>query len=205
MTSANSIEPAHYSKFDIVRAIEGCYSNFTAHSKYVVKPARGSYQGYGVDFESPYTVEDCESQTGLPCGRQPYHPGPWEARMYKSKTWHETVAWNVPSTNPHAFTTTFPWEHHLKSCIDKILPNSPCLAVDVRTDGENVLVLEVNGAFGLPLSEDGTPELDKWFASRLYSGLQTLCTRPRRILGWGRDFRNAFDRLASKSPSKVWF
>jgi len=209
ISSANCVEPAHYSKLDITRAVELCQAPWTPLvGTHVVKPVRGSYQGHGVDFESSsWTVAVCESITGLPCGRQLYHPGPWEARMYKSGTWRPTIAWNVPSSDPHAFTTIFPWEATVQACIDAVLPHSPALAVDLRTDGHTVRILEVNGAYGLGMSVHGTGLDDVWHwgVSRAAMGAHTLYTCPTRSFGWGRDLRNAMDRVMSRTPSKVWF
>jgi hypothetical protein len=108
---------------------------------------------------------------------QPYHPGPWEIRLYKSKQWYSSIAWLVPSGQN--MTLDFPWVKDLQRCIDKALPSTPFLSVDVRSNGTDLLVLEVNGTAGMPyewtLDQTSMPlDLWNWFYQRYSAGLQKL-------------------------------
>ena len=162
--------------------------NEVDYDSYVIKPAHSTSVGMGVDFlSSTWTIEVCESELGVPCMKQTYHPGPWEVRLYKSRVWDsEAVAWRVPCVlpdceEPFPFKTVFPWQERIQSCIDRAFPNSPFLAVDLRTNGTNVLILEINGAFGMPYhwaTQKGhvavIVEHYQWITQRISSGIYNL-------------------------------
>jgi hypothetical protein len=188
---------------------------FIESKQTIVKPAHSTSVGMGVDFKSSeWTRNICEDTLGVPCMEQPYHEGPWEVRLYKSNCWDkEAVAWNVPCTPPEClepfpFLTRFPWQKDLEDKIDQVLPHSSFLAVDARTNGRNVLVLEINGAFGMPYhwaTQSGhsavVNEHVKWFADRVRAGAkQFSLTNLLKLLFL------AIERQAMKKvKGKIWF
>jgi len=180
-----------------------------------VKPAHSTSVGMGVDFLSrKWTVALCESELAVPCMLQPYHPGPWEVRLYKSVKWDpEAVAWKVPCIQPeceepYPFLTRFPWQSDLEARIDRAFPNSPFLAVDARTNGQDLLVLEINGALGMPYhwaTQQGHTavvlEHLRWISDRVRQGIKTLSLETilkLLVLGVER-------QIMKKIQGKIWF
>ena len=191
------------------------FNETTSTSIQVVKPAHSTSVGMGVDFLSlHWTQELCETKLGVPCMTQRYHPGPWEVRLYKSNVWDaEAVAWKVPCNPPECeepfpFTTRFPWQAHLEACIDRAFPNSPFLAVDVRSNGEDYLVLELNGALGMPYhwaTQQGhtavLTEHLKWISDRVRAGVYNFSVQnlvKLALLGMER-------QVMKKIKGKIWF
>ena len=142
----------------------------------IVKPAHGTSVKTGVKL-GQWSIDMCQTQLGSPCMEQPYHPGPWEIRLYKSKHWYSSIAWIVPEGQNTKLN--FPWIQELQGCIDRALPLTPFLSVDVRSNGTNLLVLEVNGTAGMPyewtLGETSLPrDLWRWFYDRFSTGINQL-------------------------------
>ena len=170
----------------------------------------------GVDYEkTEWSKEMCESLFSIPCMVQPYHPGPWEVRLYKSREWDShSVAWQVPCvepacTEPVPHLVTFPWQEALQKCIDKALSQTEFMAVDVRSNGKDVLLLEINGAFGMPYAWATNPHSKtdvvvqhvKWIKDRIQQGLASFSIE--RIinllcLGLERHFM-------PKKKGNIWF
>jgi hypothetical protein len=179
--SANDEEPALSHKKLFLERIENQCPNLpflqlnTSTCGAIVKPAHGTSVKVGVKL-GEWSVSQCQLM-GSPCMEQPYHPGPWEIRLYKSKQWHSSIAWLVPSGQN--MNLDFPWIKDLQLCIDKALPLTSYLSVDVRSNGTDLLVLEVNGTAGMPyewtLEQTSMPvDMWNWFYQRYSSGLQKL-------------------------------
>lgn len=204
MTCANLTEPSHRNKLDVVDALATCKVPWrTEHTSWVVKPQRGTSQGKGVSQD--WTVEACEAALGVACGRQGYHPGPIEGRMYKSGTWRRTIVWDVPTKDPDPRYASFPWEAQLQRCIDAALPHSPALAVDFRTNGDDVQVMEVNGTFGIPLewTMGSVSSLPMWVVDRIFYGFLALLQGRR---AFDQDLYNLYTQIRlRKTFSNVWF
>lgn len=207
MMSANATEPSHHNKLDVVDALAACRVPWRrTHTSWVVKPQRGTSQGKGVSQDPSWTVGACEAALGVECGRQGYHPGPIEGRMYKSGTWKRTIVWDVPTLDPDPRYATFSWERDLQACIDTILARSPALAVDFRTDGTDVQVMEVNGTFGIPLewTLGSVLDLPQWGVDRVVYGFLALLQG--RFLYFAQDFYNLYTQIRlRKTFSNTWF
>jgi len=215
---ANEEEPVLGNKEILLDRLTQCSlkSNLHLNSVNVVKPSHSTSVGMGVDKENKnWTRELCEKLFSVPCMTQPYHPGPWEVRMYKSGEWHRNaVAWRVPCeppecNEPYPFLTRFDWQSQVEDCISNVLPFSDFLAVDLRTDGSDVLVLEINGSFGMPYHwaaiNDSTYSLildhAQWIIDRIKSGTRKLSLV--RILDL---IVLAVERqLMYRGETKIWF
>ena len=175
----------------------------------------------GVDFEdedeksiSYWNVKKCQEYFSVPCMKQPYHPGPWEIRLYKSKTWQNATAWRVPCVEPNCvepipLLVNFAWQQDLQDCIDRALPFSDFVAVDVRSNGSDVLVLEINGAFGMPYAwatehESNTGIIVQhfnWIKDRISTGIYQI--NVERILNL---ICLCLERQTmNKKKGKIWF
>jgi hypothetical protein len=222
---ANEEEPVLGHKELLLDRLEQCMEMGEHYLGNVIKPAHSTSVGMGVDRESEhsdstmlttrYTKETCEKNYNVPCMSQPYHPGPWEVRLYKSGAWiSSAVVWKVPClppqcTEPYPFLTRFPWQDQVESCINKALPWSPYISVDIRTNGEDVRVLEINGVFGMPYNWAATNDSTytviqdhaKWIVDRIRAGanqLSILRLLQLAQLGFERQFM-------PRGPSKIWF
>ena len=206
MMCANLTEPSHHNKLDVVDALSSCPVPWrTEHTSWVVKPQRGTSQGKGVSQDPAWTIDKCQT-LGVKCGRQGYHPGPIEGRMYKSGTWKRTIVWDVPTKDPDPRHASFPWERQLQHCIDSLLPGSPALAVDFRTNGTDVQVMEVNGTFGIPLewTMGSVIDLPKWVFDRIMFGVLALLQGRLKYLH--QDLYNLYTQIRlRKTFSNVWF
>jgi len=185
----NCIEPAFQSKEKTLSSLKECNLSLkTDFDSFVIKPTYGTHGGKGVFKESSqWTLKKCEEKYGK-CMRQGYDNGPIECRIVKNGSygWSKTVAWIVPSIEPPAFYTEFPWEHSLKKCIEEKYEHTPFLAMDIRTDGKTFSVLEINGAFGLPLEWVIDYPIVKnfivWYFQRLHGGIYSLINRFVQVL-----------------------
>jgi hypothetical protein len=233
---ANEEEPVLGHKELILDRLDHCISMADHQLGNVIKPAHSTSVGMGVDHEtglgletSPnqmsysqneyipkrYTKEKCEEMYNVPCMSQPYHPGPWEVRLYKSGSWiSSAVVWKVPCqppqcTEPYPFLTRFPWQSKVEACINSALPLSSFLSVDIRTTGEDVRVLEINGVFGMPYNWAATNDSTysvihdhaQWILERIRAGanqLSLLRLLELVQLGVERHFM-------TRGPSKIWF
>ena len=146
----------------------------------IVKPAHASSVKRGVKL-ADWSREECEASMGVPCMNQAYHPGPWEVRLYKSWEWSPAIMWlaQFPSTESTNSIANFSWIDPLQKCIDRALPQTHFMAVDVRTNGNNVLLLEINGAAGMPyMWTSGETSLGKdfltWMWDRFLSGMNNV-------------------------------
>jgi hypothetical protein len=213
---ANKEEPVLGNKEIYLQRLEQCtLPLFTQGSRSIVKPSHATSVGMGVDFHSSsWTLSKCQDLLGVPCMMQPYHPGPWEVRLYKSKEWQDSVAWNVPCeepmcTEPIPLKVNFSWQTKLQECIDAQFPHTQFMAVDVRSNGDDVLVLEINGAFGMPYA--WATDLDsktsvivnhlRWITDRVHSGLYQLSVE--RLLSLL--FLGVERQLMTKTKGKIWF
>jgi len=181
----------------------------------VIKPAHSTSVGMGVDFEtSEWTREKCESFFSIPCMIQPYHPGPWEVRLYKSIVWEPSVAWKVPCIKPQCeepipHLISFSWQKDLQACIDKAFPHTDFMAVDVRSTGNDLLVLEINGTFGMPYAWATNPlsktdvivQHFKWIKDRIQHGIYSLSIeRIFNLICLGGE-----RHLMNKKQGNIWF
>lgn len=215
MASANGSEPLLLRKDTVVARLEAKCPHLpwsTAHGEFVVKPTNGTCMGRGVDKESStWTQAVCERDFGVPCMRQAYHPGPWEVRLVRNGShWDASVAWVVPSEHaePAALRVTFPWQAELQECVQRVLPDMPFSALDVRTTGFDIRVLEVNGSFGIPFQwtvgdVSIATDMLRWMASRVWEGLQ----HPSR---WAPRFgaflaNQMFKAKVRQKHSRFWF
>jgi hypothetical protein len=146
----------------------------------IVKPAHGSSVKTGVKL-AQWSVEMCQDYLGVPCIDQPYHPGPWEVRIFKSHQWTPSVMFlaGVKEAEERSGIANFEWIPQLQQCIDSALPLTPFLSADIRTDGNNILLLEINGSAGMPYlwstDEVSLPtEMFQWLYSRYKAGINTL-------------------------------
>ena len=146
----------------------------------IVKPAHGSSVKTGVKL-AQWSVEECQDTLGVPCIAQPYHPGPWEVRLFKSLRWHPSVMFlaGVQEAEEKSGVANFTWIPQLQACIDRALPFTPFLSADLRTDGSSILLLEINGSAGMPYlwstDEVSLPwEMFNWLYSRLSVGIHSL-------------------------------
>jgi len=181
-------------------------------AQHVVKPVWGTSMGRGVNLESEaWTVQTCENMFQGACMRQPYHPGPWEVRITRTgSAWDPSIAWVVPSEHaePAALRVQFPWESELHACVERVLPRTPFLSMDVRTDGVDVEVLEVNGAFGIPFQWSvgdvgfGT-DMFRWLASRTVAGAQHPSLWPTRAVAYAQN--QWFKFCTRRFPFRFWF
>ena len=127
-----------------------------------------------------WTVAQCENSFRVPCMRQPFHPGPWEVRMVQHDgAWDPSVAWVVPSESsvPAALRVSFPWQDELQKCVTSTFPEMRFVALDVRTSGTDLRVLEINGSFGIPFQwtvgdVDFGSDMFRWCISRAWQGAQ---------------------------------
>jgi len=177
---ANKYEPKHHRKEESVgKVLEKCPNFFFDAEKKIIKPSLYTSNGFGVwNWKS---VEECEKVLGLACFSQSFHPGPFECRLYKSGTWHRTVAWHIDSD--HVFYPEFPWDAALKKCIDSL--GVDAVAVDVRTDGETLQIMEINGVFGVPyewvITNTLRIDLIVWFFDRVFLGFCNFQLSWRRM------------------------
>jgi hypothetical protein len=146
----------------------------------IVKPAHASSVKTGVKL-GQWSVAECEFFLHVPCMHQFYHPGPFEVRLYKSGQWEPTVSWMAKraETEETNMLLNFSWTKSLQNCIDVALPFTPFLAVDIRSNGTDIQLLEVNGVAGMPFlwttGESSMPnELFSWVWSRYKAGLGQL-------------------------------
>lgn len=154
--SANTVEPAFLNRQQLLEyVIHSCPLPLFQDSKQrVIKPVWGSHNGKGVNVEShSWTIPICEQETNGSCFAQVYHPGPWEGRLTREDHEWKITAWKVPwldtRTDPPAIEPHFPWVEEVKYCLTRVLPQTPFLALDFRTNGFDILPLEINGAYGL--------------------------------------------------------
>lgn len=184
----------------------------SAGAKNVVKPVQGTNMGRGVDMESEtWTVAQCETAFKVPCMRQSFHPGPWEVRMVQhGGAWDPSVAWVVPSeaSVPAALRVSFPWEDSLKTCVESTLPEMPFVALDVRSSGRDIRVLEVNGAFGIPFQwtvgdVDFGRDMLRWCIARAWQGAQHPTRWPSRFLSYLAN--QWFKVQVRQHASRFWF
>ena len=185
----------------------------------IIKPAHSTSVGMGVDFENgarddAWNQSTCETYFSVPCMKQPYHPGPWEIRLYKNTKWEKAVAWNVPCveplcTEPIPLLISFAWQDSLQRCIDMALPFTDFVAVDVRSNGSDVLLLEINGAFGMPYGWATEPESKtsviiqhfNWIKDRISKGIyQMSIERILNLLCLGLE-----RQTMKKKAGKIWF
>lgn len=146
----------------------------------IVKPAHASSVKTGVKL-GQWSVEQCEASLHVPCMHQMYHPGPLEVRLYKSMQWEPAVAWMArrAETEETNMLLDLEWVASLQECIDAALPLTPFLSVDIRSNGTDIQLLEVNGVAGMPFlwttGESSMPsELFTWLWSRYKAGLGHL-------------------------------
>ena len=184
MVFANDPEPAFLDKQEVLRQLYAvCPHLQTFHSdQKVVKPSMWSSAKAGVGKKSVHwTVAQCEAAFGVKCMEQPYHGGPYEYRLVKSLVWEPTIGFLAPWTDANTDAPTFwavdPRVQNLQRCVDKAFPAAPYLSVDVRVGHKNILVLEVNGVFGIPYSWVKTSHLPlAWVWKRVYAGAKRLTT-----------------------------
>jgi len=214
---ANKEEPVLGNKEIYLQRLKNCnVPLFQGSVQRIVKPSHATSVGMGVDFlSSTWTLEQCETLLGVPCMMQPYHPGPWEIRLYKSKVWDaHSVAWNVPCeeplcSEPIPLKVNFSWQKKLQECIDSQFPSTDFMAVDVRSNGDDVLVLEINGAFGMPYA--WATDIDSktsviinhlhWITDRVHTGLKHLSLERLVALL----FLGVERQLMTKTKGKIWF
>ncbi len=141
----------------------------------IIKPAHASSVKRGVKL-GEWSPEECEKSLQVPCMSQAYHAGPWEVRLYKSWEWSPAIMWLAQfpsSTEDINSIANFSWIRPLQACIDKALSETYFMAVDVRTNGHDVLVLEVNGVAGMPYTwTSGETSLGSDFWSWVYQRFQ---------------------------------
>jgi hypothetical protein len=183
--SANVEEPSLSHKELFIQRIQAqCPSlpwiSLEEQSGAIIKPAHASSVKRGVKL-GEWSQEECQESLQVPCMSQAYHAGPWEVRLYKSWEWSPAVMWlaQYPSTESTNSIANFPWLKPLQVCIDKALPQTPFMAIDVRTNGNDLLVLEVNGVAGMPYTwTSGETSLGKdfwsWMYQRFSNGLNNL-------------------------------
>jgi hypothetical protein len=212
--SANRIELSFLNRKDVLQKLESCHlPKIKFLPKRIIKPTWGSHNGKGVDFESEtWNTTICENTVGVPCFSQIYHPGPWEGRITREKNHWKTVAWKVPwldtQTEPPAFETTFPWENQLKECIETIFPETNFLAIDFRTNGFDILPLEINGAYGLTYDfvldkQNVIIELLHWILLRSLYGFYNMDLWIFRLV---QNIQLWFHKWKTRRvPSRVWF
>jgi hypothetical protein len=181
---ANAEEPAYSHKQLWLHRIQStCPHMFSIPSGItgaVVKPAHASSVKTGVKL-GYWSVEECETTLHVPCMHQPYHPGPFEVRLYKSVHWEPAVAWMAKRAEDEQsnMLLNFEWVQSLQHCIDEALPFTPFLAVDIRSNGSDIQLLEVNGVAGMPFlwttgESDMPHELFAWVWRRYKAGLDKL-------------------------------
>jgi hypothetical protein len=215
IASANATDPMTLRKDELVHRLESACPSLpwaSGGAEWVVKPVRGTNMGRGVDLErAEWTVERCERDFGVPCMRQRFHKGPWEVRMVRHDTeWDSSVAWIVPSEHdtPAALRVSFPWEAELQRCVAETLPEMRFVALDVRTNGCDIRVLEVNGSFGIPFQwtvgdvSFGT-DMFRWLVTRAWEGAQ----HPERWLPRLVQYlaNQIFKLRVRHKPSRFWF
>lgn len=215
IASANGVEPMMLRKDDLVHRLEAECPHLPwapAGTEWVVKPVQGTNMGRGVNKESEsWGVARCEKDLGVACMRQAYHPGPWEVRVVRSdKGWDPSVAWVVPSEHvtPAALRVSFPWEASLHKCVDKTLADMEFVALDVRTNGTDIRVLEVNGSFGIPFQwtvgdVSFLTDMFRWVVSRAWEGAQHPSRWIPRLVAF---LMNQWFKLRVRhKPSRFWF
>ena len=215
ISSANGTDPMQLRKDHLVARLEESCPDLpwaVGTDKHVVKPVQGTNMGKGVDMESEsWTVALCETKFRVPCMRQAFHPGPWEVRVVQhDRAWDSSVAWVVPSeaSVPAALRVTFPWETRLKKCVEATFPDMPFVALDVRTSGFDIRVLEMNGAFGIPFQwtvgdVDFGSDMLRWCVSRAWEGSQ----HPERWIGRLASYvaNQWFKFQVRQHASRFWF
>jgi hypothetical protein len=158
-----------------------------------------------------WTVDDCKREFGVACMRQPYHKGPWEVRIVRNDTtWDSSIAWVVPSEHdtPAALRVSFPWDDELRKCVATVLPDMKFVALDVRTNGSDVRVLEVNGSFGIPFQwtvgdvSFGT-DMFRWLVARAWEGAQHPQRWVPRLVQYLAN--QIFKLRVRHKPSRFWF
>jgi hypothetical protein len=156
------------------------FKNFSQSSGAIVKPAHGSSVKTGVKL-GQWSIEDCQASLGVPCIDQPYHPGPWEVRLFKSQHWSPTVTFLAGRKEAEEISgvANFEWIPQLQACIDTALPLTPYLSADIRTNGMDILLLEINGSAGMPYlwaTEEVTLPWDmfQWLYSRYKAGITNM-------------------------------
>jgi hypothetical protein len=169
----------------------------------------------GVDFEDwQWNLKLCEEYFQVPCIKQPYHPGSWEIRLYKSLVWEKAVGWKVPCVEPECkepipLLVHYSWQELLQECIDEALPHTDFVAVDVRSNGSDILLLEINGAFGMPYAWATEPDSKtsvivqhfKWIKDRISKGIYNInIERLLSLICLG------YERQTMKrKKGKIWF
>jgi hypothetical protein len=183
--SANEEEPSLSHKELFIQRIQAqCpflpWITLNNQSGAIIKPAHASSVKRGVKL-GEWSKDQCQESLQVPCMSQAYHSGPWEVRLYKSWEWSPAVMWlaQYPSTESTNSIANFPWIEPLQKCIDKALPQTHFMAIDVRTNGNDLLVLEVNGVAGMPYTwTSGETSLGRdfwsWMYQRFLSGLNNL-------------------------------
>lgn len=212
--AANRVEPAFLNREYVLDTLRTCNLPFyTKHESLVIKPSWGSHNGKGVNIQSlAWNTTICEQQTQGPCFTQVYHPGPWEGRMTKENHVWKTVAWKVPwldtQTEPPAFETSFPWEEELRKCLDSKLSSTTFLALDFRTNGFDILPLEINGAYGMTYDfviekKHIMVELLHWILLRSIYGFYNIDIWIFRLV---ENIRLWYHKWKTRRvPSRVWF
>jgi hypothetical protein len=91
------------------------------------------------------------------------------------------VAWltKLPEEKELTMILNFEWTRELQQCIDAALPLTEFVAVDVRTNGTDILVLEINGVAGMPYvwttgERSMMGELWEWLWTRYHAGVSKL-------------------------------
>lgn len=215
IASANGEEPMLLRKDDLVARLQRECPWLPwreEHDAFVVKPVRGTSMGRGVDMESEaWTLHSCERAFGVQCMRQPYHSGPWEARITRNENhWDPAIAWVVPSEHnePAPLRVEFPWQRDLQRCVQRTFPHTPFLSMDLRSNGHDLRVLEVNGAFGIPFQWSVGDvsfgfDMFRWGVSRAWEGSQ----HPERWVPRGLAYvKNQLFKFQTRHhPSRFWF
>lgn len=207
--SANRFEPAFTSKQVLLNLLQQTFQN---ENQTVIKPVWGTHNGKGVRKKSlDWTIPICENLFQVSCYEQPYHEGPWEGRMIREFHHWKTTAWLVPwlfNNEPPRFYAEFPWEKEVQENIMQLFPDSPFLAIDFRTNGTNVLILEINGAYGLNYDfifdeNNFAFVMFQWFVKRAIHGFfqpDLWFSRLSQIFNlW------SFKYSTRSLPSQVWF
>lgn len=206
--SANRFEPAFTSKQVLLNLLGQSFQN----NESVVKPVWGTHNGKGVQKKSSdWTIQICEKQFHVACFEQPYHAGPWEGRMVREFHHWKTVAWMVPwfyDDDPPRIRPSFPWEKDVQKIIMELFPYSPFLAIDFRTDGTNILILEINGAYGLTydfIFDENVFifEMLQWFMKRMIVGALQPDLWGYRLWEILQLWKYKYSTKAL--PSQVWF
>ena len=157
-----------------------------------MKPDAGTSGSAGVGAEThAWTRDVCAAAAGVPCMRQPRHPGPVEVRLVKSGAWEEPVCfvagWRDRATDAPAWACDPPWTHAVQRAIDDAV-GEPCVSVDVRADGTSYLILEVNGVWGIGYEWVLGRAPWRWVWERVLRGVIALLRHPLRCAGAAAQF-----------------